>query len=84
MPPPPPVPADTLQPRAVVMGKHDRSRITSFFMGSAAAYATTHCQQPLVVIHDIAPPLVGSPKAVVAAAAAAPEGEGEANPDHEA
>lgn len=43
--------AEALSAAAVVMAKHQRGAIAEFFLGSVTKYCTTHCKQPLIVLH---------------------------------
>lgn len=48
--------ADQLQPRAVVLAKHQRGRVAEFFMGSAAKAVATKCRWPVTLLHEEAIP----------------------------
>jgi len=43
--------AVALDAAAVCMAKHQRGKISEFFLGSTTKYCTTHCTKPLVVLH---------------------------------
>lgn len=43
--------AEVLKAAAVVLAKHQRGRISEFFLGSVTKYCTAHCTAPLVVLH---------------------------------
>ena len=43
--------AQTLDAGAVCMAKHNRGRVSEFFLGSTTKYCTTNCQSPLIVLH---------------------------------
>jgi nucleotide-binding universal stress UspA family protein len=43
--------AEGLDASVVCMAKHNRGKISEFFLGSTTKYCTTHCKCPLVVLH---------------------------------
>lgn len=43
--------ADALGAAAVIMAKHQRGAVSQFFLGSVSRYTTTHCKQPVIVLH---------------------------------
>ncbi|KAK9805202.1 hypothetical protein WJX72_005879 [[Myrmecia] bisecta] len=43
--------AEKLNAAGVVMAKHNRGRISEFFLGSVTKYCTHHSKQPVVVLH---------------------------------
>lgn len=48
---PPPAPPPHMQADLVVMKKHQRGKIATFFLGSASDYVTKHCKRQLLLLH---------------------------------
>lgn len=44
--------AKALDASGVVIAKHNKGKIAQFLLGSTAKFLTTHCEVPVVVLHD--------------------------------